>query len=216
MLGALFKIEESPSAQKAIAERFGNCFRTVQADARPSSDSTTVVSRGNESLDIQACQRVETYTSTTRPTNACLLGCKCTCHRARYTTSGGLFSSVLGSASVHMKGAPLFGFACTVAACRRSTASSLLVSYKLPRWFAQRIVYLWYTSSPICGPAAIMRVPRVFDRDSRPWRLVQAAVDDTINAEVFRSEIAQGLISPYDEFADGTSVLIVSTSTMTH
>lgn len=209
MLEALFKIEELPSAQKVITEQFGDGVRTTRPGTSLSSENTTTDTQRDNSVDVRAGQRFETYTRATRLTNTCPLSCTCVCHRARYTTTCGLLSPILGLGSLLVKGTQLVGDSCTVAACRGSNALSFVVSYRMPKWFAQRIVYLWFTSSPNGSPAAIIRMPRVFDFGSETFMLLMNARRNNHHEEILRSKIAQGLISPYDETPCGDSVLVV-------
>lgn len=209
-LEALFKIEESPAAQKAIAEHFGDNFRRIQVDANPSAKSTTLIRRGDNNLVTRTEQRFETFCRVTRLTNACLADCKCICHHPKYTTTGRLLSPLFGFGLLEMKGIPFFRYSCTVAACKPSNASSLHVSYRFPNWFAQRILYLLYTSSPIGSPAALIRMARVFEWDSEPVNILWQANTDISAAKTLRSKVVQGLISPYDELPSGASILCVS------
>lgn len=211
MLEALFRIEGSPSTQKAIANQFGDDFRSTRIKPNPDPSSTTLVTQREAKFKPRMGPTHSSFIQRTRLTSACPPGCVCACHKPRYAAMRGIFQSVIGSGSVQIKGTTFCGTRCTVMTCRRSAATSLTISYRLPRWFAARVIYLWYTSSPLGSPEVVLRVPRVYSqqRGDEVRDLLENFLDHDSLVEDLQCYVAQGLISPYDEFLDGRSVMEV-------
>lgn len=211
MLGALFRIEDSPLTQKAIADQFGDDFRSAYVKPDPSLSSTGVVTQREANSNLPMRPTYSSFMRRTRLVDACSSDCVCICHMPRYAATYRVFSSVIGSGSLQIKGTAVPGRRCTVTTCRRSAATSLIISYRLPRWFAARVIYLWYTSSPLGSPEVVLRVPRVFSqqRADEVYDLLGFRFGDKSAVGDLQCHLAQGLIRPYDEFISGGSVLEV-------
>lgn len=215
MLGALFRIEDSPLTQKAIADQFGDDFRSIHVKTNSNPGSTTLVTQSEPNSRPRNGPTYSSFMQRTRFTNACPPGCVCTCHKPRYTAVNGMFSSIIGSGSIQTKSTAFPGLRCTVTKCRPSAATSLTISYRLPSWFAARVIYLWYTSSPLGSPEVVIRVPRVFTWHSEVWTLICHAMrSDVVMLRNFRSMVVLGLISPYDELPNGLPLVAVCTRSM--
>ena len=136
----------------------------------------------------------------------CRPDCHCECHRTSYSWSPWFLARLLGIARIETKCLRSVGPSRHIALCKASSASQIRVTYLVPRWFAMKMIYIRYTSSPLHGPELVIRIPRMVDpANNRGFRAVQ-----TGNLSMFKSAIASGECTPCDVNENGYSLLFAS------
>ena len=70
---------------------------------------------------------------------------------------------------------------------------------------ASRMIQMWFTSSPPCGPELLLRVSRILMDDNSA---IQALHNDDI--EMLKVAITRGDCTPYDVDENGDTLLTVS------
>ena len=136
----------------------------------------------------------------------CILDCPCECHRKSFSWSTWSLARLFGRAYLESKGTSWVGTQHHIQSCKASATSQIRITYFVPRWFAMRMIYIRYTSSPLHGPEWLLKIPRLVDEYKNPgFEAVERG-----NLSMFRAAIASGECTPYDVSEDGLSLLSVS------
>ena len=134
---------------------------------------------------------------------SCSAACVCPCHKKASFTSPWSAKSFIGSFSVTYNGISVLTSACTIKSCKRSSSPSVRITYVLPTWVANRMLWAWFRSAPIAGPELLLKLRRVVTTDSYTW----ARVGDL---ERLRTMFVRGTASVDDvRPQDGMSTLTV-------
>ena len=204
-------LEESPTTRAALTGSLGNVrqitlqpphqdHRTVAVNAQsktPNPEPATSRPQSQTILGITRTQKI----------NTCDVYCPCQCHvRIRLGTSRNM-SRILGSGYIQTAKRSALGTECDFELCRSHVAPRISVQYLLPQWLASRMIFMWFTSSPPCGPELLLRFPRVLKYDNAAIRAVSRN-----DIEELKIAIRRGDCTPYDVDEYGDSLLAVSVS----
>lgn len=123
----------------------------------------------------------------------CKPACSCACHRVYRIKSPHLFQSVVGSLLIRSNG--LYGMTqpCNEFSCRRSSSTSMHISYRFPEWFLNRMISSVIVSNRLCGPQLSLVAPRVVSNTSEIMFHAFAG-----NIEGIARLFELGLASPFD------------------
>lgn len=98
-----------------------------------------------------------------RTPRICQPYCRCNCHKTRQISTPWTLRECIGFGSMQISG--LYSLQrCNITDCKQFASSNLKLDYILPRWFAGRMLSIWYNSAPLYGPELLLRVPTVL-----PW-----------------------------------------------
>lgn len=102
------------------------------------------------------------YWRISRPRHKCIDWCSCICHRQRSFRSPWKLKSIFGHLLVEYvsKGAE-----CSEHSCRRqgASSSSINMTYHLPQYLMSRYISAIIQYTPVDGPKASLRAPRIMD-----------------------------------------------------
>ena len=98
-----------------------------------------------------------------RNPRTCQHNCGCNCHKTQYFSTPWTLRKCIGFGSMQISGSYSLQ-QCNIRDCKQSASAGLRLDYIPPRWFALRMVSIWYNSSPLHGPELLLRVPVVL-----PW-----------------------------------------------
>lgn len=187
------KIEQSSLTQNVLAPVPGRpCLEIEAAVAKSDARSPmAVLDRNDKGLHLQSDRA-------TQP-KSCRSFCCCSCHQVQqgYVSGYGVFEI----SGFHFLN---FGNSCDVVSCKGPIRLSIKVGICLPKWFARRMLSLWFTSTPLHGPELLLRVPRMVSNDSPIIKALEEG-----NFASFKMLVADGQGSPYDVDQDGNSFLTV-------
>ena len=98
-----------------------------------------------------------------RNPRTCQHNCGCNCHKTQQISTPWTLQKCIGFGSIRISSRYSLQ-RCYIRGCKQSASSSLRLDYILPRWFALRMLSIWYNSAPLYGPELLLRVPVVL-----PW-----------------------------------------------
>ena len=104
-----------------------------------------------------------------RNPRTCQQNCGCNCHETQHFSTPWTLRKGIGFGSLQISGRYSLQ-RCNIRGCKQSASSSLRLDYILPRWFALRMLSIWYNSAPLYGPELLLRVPIVL-----PWPKLEFA-----------------------------------------
>ena len=95
-----------------------------------------------------------------RTPSICQRYCRCNCHITQRVSTPWTLWKYIGFGSMQVSGRYALQ-QCNITDCKQSASSNLRLDYILPRWFAGRMLSIWYNSAPLHGPELLLRVPVV-------------------------------------------------------
>lgn len=204
-------LEESPSTQSALAGSLGT-VRQLTLESDPQANDT--VAKITETETLQADQTVSKLHPQSilrvrkiQRVSICAIGCACKCHVFRRFGASGTLSKIFGRGYIQTAGSFILGTQCDTESCRALTAPRISVQYLLPQWLASRMIFVWLTSSPPCGPELLLRVPRVVSHSNAAF--IAVALRDV---ESLKLALTNGDCTTYDVDQYGDNLLSVRTA----
>lgn len=91
----------------------------------------------------------------------CDITCHCTCHQTQRFASPAFLGSIFGNLFLGYAGLPSVFRKCTVLGCRQDAPTIAKMTYRFPRWFAQRAVNIGFSYTYSTGPELLLRLPCV-------------------------------------------------------
>ena len=204
-------LEESAPTRAALTNSLGNVRQLTVRSSNEENDPLTKHVQDTRSQAISAvpktqCQSMFNVT-TTQTVRSCDVYCECKCHARRRLGVSGTFLKFFGHGYVEVAGFGLLGPKCDTKMCRADTTPYISVQYCLPQWLAYRMLFMWFTSSPPCGPELLLRVPRVLSDENLAIRAIYGN-----DVEKLKLAISRGDCTPYDVNEFGMSLLEVRVS----
>ena len=126
--------------------------------------------------------------------------CSCTCHSQITFTSPWTFKTLFGQILIEYASK---GTGCNEYSCRRSDASSINMTYHLPRYLMSRYLALKWHCNPLDGPRVSLQMPRI-----RDWQHPLFKYANTGDLEAIQNLFTEGKASPLDVNPRGTNALI--------
>ena len=205
------RLEESPSTRAAVTGALGNIR---QLTLEPVSQASDTVANIADSTTIQAgptaaklFSRSRVHISQVQRVNICDLNCACKCHVSRQLRAPEALSKAFGRGYVQTAGSPILGTPCDTKSCKAHAAPRISVKYILPPWLASRMILMWFTSSPPCGPELLLRFPRVIEFKNAAFEAIRSR-----NIEALKFAITNGDCTPCDVDESGNTLLSVRTA----
>ena len=170
------KIEESQATQLELLRllshvrqanltgSFGGGKPLLRADDGPTGQLIKPRSRVGSTHELKL-RKVRTH-------RICQPSCRCNCHRTQRISTPLTLRKCIGFGSMQISGRYTLQ-QCNITDCKQSTSSNLKLDYILPRWFAGRMLSIWYNSAPLYGPELLLRVPVVL-----PWPKFESGDED--------------------------------------
>ncbi|KAL8936823.1 MAG: hypothetical protein Q9216_004734 [Gyalolechia sp. 2 TL-2023] len=178
----------------------------ASANGVPSSMALTLTPELFDASDIYDGPRRASDPSSEQSTQlplrrtSCANWCSCCCHTHSKSEFPWILKSFLGHIFVEQA---TNGLPCNEHACRRSTTSSLKLTYHLPRFLIRRYLNFAMYHNPLDGLNIFISLPRVME-----WHheLFRYAVIGDIRA--IQNLFSEGRASPYDVNPRGCNALI--------
>ena len=92
--------------------------------------------------------------------------CGCSCHRVNKFQTPEFARSTLGKLAVNLGGLSMLTPACDEIACRRSSHSTIKISYRFPPWFSNSALHSMIFNSRSTGPQMSLTSTRIILRNS--------------------------------------------------
>lgn len=199
-------LEESPSTQSALAGSLGT-VRQLTLESDPQANDT--VAKATETETLQADQTVSKLHSQrilrvrkVQKVSICAIDCACKCHVSRRLGASGTLAKIFGRGCIQTAGSFILGIQCDTESCGALTAPRISVQYLLPQWLASRMIFVWLTSSPPCGPELLLRVPRVVSDSNAAFGAVV-----NLDFESLKLALTNGDCTSYDVDQYGDNLL---------
>ena len=138
--------------QANLTGSFGGGKPLSRADDRPTGQLIKPGSRVGSNNELKLRK--------VRNPRICQRWCRCDCHRTQQISTPRTLRKCIGFGSMQISVRYTLQ-QCNITDCKQSASSNLRLDYMLPRWFAGRMLSIWYNSAPLCGPELLLRVPVV-------------------------------------------------------
>ena len=182
------KIEESQATQLELlrllshvreanlTDSFGGGKPLLRADDGPTGQLIRPRSRVGSNNELKLRK--------VRNPRICQRYCRCDCHKTQRISTPWTLRKCIGFGSMQISGRYTLQ-QCNITDCKQSASSNLRLDYILPRWFAGRMLSIWYNSAPLYGPELVLRVPVVLPwpkfgsvNEEQYWKLIDEHIDN--------------------------------------
>ena len=135
---------------------------------------------------------------------ACPIACTCDCHKTWTIYTPRNLRKLFGNSRIEGAEFPFFRRACSLRSCKGKRGTFIHINFFLPTMMAERMISLWFTSSPLYGPELLLRIPRVVRTDTLAYRAICCGDLDIVKRSVFAGDY-----KPWDVDYTGQSLILV-------